>query len=80
MRLGRTEFLAMNNPVRQWLQKHVEFTVFRKHLERRGIASHGKAILDAGCGSGYSSELILEAFKPSRLVAFGLMPEQMAGI
>jgi ubiquinone/menaquinone biosynthesis C-methylase UbiE len=78
MRLGRTEFLAMNNPVRQWLQKHVELRVFRKHLERRGIDLSGKAILDAGCGSGYGSELILEAFRPSRLVAFDLMPEQIS--
>jgi ubiquinone/menaquinone biosynthesis C-methylase UbiE len=36
-----------------------------------------KAILDAGCGSGYSTELIARAFAPSRLVAFDLMPEQI---
>jgi hypothetical protein len=58
MRLGRIEFLAMNNPLKRWLQKHVEFRVFRRHLEKHHIDLTGKAILDAGCGSGYGTELI----------------------
>jgi hypothetical protein len=29
MRLGRLEFAAMNNPVRRWLQKHIEFMIFK---------------------------------------------------
>jgi ubiquinone/menaquinone biosynthesis C-methylase UbiE len=78
MRLGRTEFAMMNNPVRRFLQKHVEFRVFRQHLCKHGIDLANKAILDAGCGSGYSTELIASEFLPSRLVAFDLMPEQIA--
>ena len=37
----------------------------------------GGVILDAGCGSGYSTELIMKGFRPSRLMAFDLMPEQI---
>jgi ubiquinone/menaquinone biosynthesis C-methylase UbiE len=78
MRLGRTEFAMMNNPIRRFLQRHVEFRVFQQHLRKRKIDLTNKAILDAGCGSGYSTGLIASKFVPSRLVAFDLMPEQIA--
>lgn len=77
MRLGKVEFFAMNNPLRRWWQKHLEFPLFLAMLERRGIDLKGAAIMDAGCGSGYSTALILDRFKPSRLIAFDLMPEQI---
>lgn len=77
MRLSRTEFIAMNNPVRRWIQKHVEFRIFRKFLAAAGIDLEGLCILDVGCGSGYSTELIYHSFRPSKLVAFDLMPEQI---
>ena len=77
MRLGKTEFAMMNNPIRRLLQRHIEFRVFKRHLQKHKIDLTNKAILDAGCGSGYSTELIARAFAPSRLVAFDLMPEQI---
>jgi ubiquinone/menaquinone biosynthesis C-methylase UbiE len=77
MRLGRLEFLLMNNPVRRWMQKHVEFSIFLRMLERQRINLHGKAIMDAGCGSGYGTELIIKEFNPSLVTAFDLMPEQI---
>jgi ubiquinone/menaquinone biosynthesis C-methylase UbiE len=77
MRLSGTEFIAMNNPVRNWILKHVEFRIFRRALSDAGIDLTGSCILDAGCGGGYSTKLIYRAFNPSRLVAFDLMPEQI---
>lgn len=77
MRLGKTEFHAMNNPIRRFLQKHYEFAVFKQFLKENGISLHNKNILDAGCGSGYSTELILKEFLPHRLTAFDYMPEQI---
>ena len=77
MRLDRIEFAAMNNPFRRWLQRHIEFRIFKNHLEKRRIDLEGKAIMDAGCGSGYSTELILNEFHPSRIIAFDYMPEQI---
>ena len=78
MRLGKTEFYAMNNPVRRMVQKYVEFRLFRYFLKKRGVDLSGEVIIDAGCGSGYSSRLIMEAFSPSELIAFDIMPEQIA--
>ncbi len=76
-RLNTIEFLAMNNPARRALQRNFEFPKFVEMLSEAGISLRGKKILDAGCGSGYGLELIQREFKPSRLVGFDLMPEQV---
>lgn len=78
MRLNTVEFLAMNNPLRRLFQKHLEFEIFLRSLREHGITLRGKAVLDAGCGSGYSTHLIWERFSPAKLLAFDLMPEQVA--
>jgi ubiquinone/menaquinone biosynthesis C-methylase UbiE len=76
-RLGPFEFLMMNNPVRRWFQRSVEFPIFLRMLNRHCIDLTGKTIMDIGCGSGYSTKLILEKLHPSRIEAFDLMPEQI---
>ncbi len=78
MRLGKLEFWAMNNPLRRWIQKHTEFKIFKNQLRRCCIDLDGKVIMDAGCGSGYSTELIVKEFHPSHVVAFDYMPEQIS--
>jgi ubiquinone/menaquinone biosynthesis C-methylase UbiE len=77
-RLGMVEFLAMNNPVRRFLHRHVEFRYFRESLGIHSINLAGKIVMDAGCGSGYGTKLIVDEFRPSRVIAFDLMPEQIA--
>jgi len=77
MRLGKLEFAAMNNPIRRWIQKHFEFRIFKKHLKKRDIHLENVVIMDAGCGSGYSTELIMNEYHPSRVIAFDYMPEQV---
>jgi ubiquinone/menaquinone biosynthesis C-methylase UbiE len=77
MRLGKLEFWAMNNPLRRWIQKHTELKIFKNQLKRCLIDLDGKVVLDAGCGSGYSTELIVKEFNPSHIVAFDYMPEQI---
>lgn len=77
MRLGRFEYLAMNNPLRKWVQKHIEFKIFKDQLTKARIELNNKAIMDGGCGSGYSTELIVNEFHPSHIVAFDFMPEQI---
>jgi ubiquinone/menaquinone biosynthesis C-methylase UbiE len=71
------EFRAMNNPPRRWFQKYVEFRIFTNFLQRNHIDLTGKTIMDGGCGSGYSTELIVERFHPSDIVAFDYMPEMI---
>lgn len=78
MRLDRRKFIAMNNPFQRIIQKHIEFATFNRFLEKRKISLHRKVILDMGCVSRYSSELILKAHGPSKLIAFDLMPEQIS--
>jgi ubiquinone/menaquinone biosynthesis C-methylase UbiE len=58
--------------------EHVEFRVFKALLDKCHLDVTGKDILDAGCGSGYSSELISREFAPLKLTAFDYMPEQIA--
>lgn len=77
MRLGWFEFRMMNNPVRRWFQRSVEFPIFLQMLKQQSIDLFGKSFMDAGCGSGYSTKLIIEKFHPSRITAFDLMPEQI---
>ncbi|MBU2546976.1 MAG: class I SAM-dependent methyltransferase [Proteobacteria bacterium] len=77
-RLGRFEFWAMNNPVRRWFQKNLELRLFKAMLRRRGLDPSGGVLMDAGCGSGYGTRLLIESFRPSRVIAFDLMPEQIA--
>jgi len=77
MRLSKIEFLAMNNSVRWFVQKHLEFRIFKQNLKKHNINLTGNIILDAGCGSGYSSELITKEFTPSQLVAFDFMSENI---
>ena len=33
--------------------------------------------MDAGCGSGYSTQLLVDEYHPSHLIAFDYMPEQI---
>jgi SAM-dependent methyltransferase len=76
-RLCKIEFLAMNNPVRRFLQKNVEFRFFRDALRAHAINPTGGVIMDAGCGSGYGTRLIVDEYRPSRVIAFDIMPEQI---
>lgn len=78
MRLGKFEFFAMNNYPRRWFQKHSEMRAFKGMLDREGIDIRNSRIVDAGCGSGYGTGLILETFSPSEVIAFDYMPEQIA--
>ena len=77
MRLSRVEFIAMNNPIRRWIQKIIEFRLLAWFLEKHNIDLKGSIILDAGCGSGYSTKLICSRYDPRELVAFDIMPEQI---
>ena len=52
MRLGKLEFAAMNNPVRRWLQKYIEFRIFKNQLKKRDIHLEDGVIMDAGCRGG----------------------------
>ncbi|MCJ7773665.1 MAG: class I SAM-dependent methyltransferase [Desulfobacterales bacterium] len=73
MKLSDIEFKAMNNPVRRFFQKHIEFRNFRW----LGLTEMNKHILEIGCGSGYGA-VLLSALEPTSYIGIDLMPEQIA--
>ncbi len=77
MKLNEVEFVVMNSFLRKAFLQHVEFRIFKSSLARHGFDLHGKVILDAGCGSGYSTALIEREYSPPELTGFDLMPEQI---
>ena len=73
MRLSPIEFQAMNNAFRRWLQRTVEFPMFRSI----GLVHTGQDILEIGCGSGYGA-VLLASLQPKSYLGVDLMPEQIA--
>jgi len=73
MRLSDREFKAMNNPIRRFVQRRVEYPTFR----RMGLDASGKDVLEIGCGSGYGA-VLLSRQAPRSYVGVDLMPEQIA--
>ena len=73
MKLSDKEFRAMNNPARQFLQRTVEFPLFKS----MGLTGEQQDILEIGCGSGYGATL-LDTLNPGSYVGIDVMPEQIA--
>jgi ubiquinone/menaquinone biosynthesis C-methylase UbiE len=73
MKLSLAEFRAMNNPIRQALQRWYEFPIFRS----LGLADQPGNVLEIGCGSGYGA-VLLASLHPHSYVGVDLMPEQIA--
>lgn len=72
MRLTDQELRAMNNPLRRFFQRRVEFPVFRW----LGLREEGLDILEIGCGSGYGA-VLLGRLRPRSYVGIDIMPEQI---
>lgn len=76
--MKQTEQSVINSWLRNWFQQHYEFTVTQRQLRRRAITLQGKVLLDAGCGAGFNSQLLLRAFAPQALYGIDLLPEEVA--
>jgi ubiquinone/menaquinone biosynthesis C-methylase UbiE len=72
VRLTDQEFRAMNNPLRRFFQRRVEFPVF----EWLGLRQRGLDVLEVGCGSGYGAVLV-GRLQPRSYVGIDIMPEQI---
>lgn len=75
--IDRKELNYVNCAARDFCQKHYEFRAFKQYLKKNHIDLINKTILDVGCGSGYSSLLIMEEFQPDELFAFDALPEEI---
>jgi len=72
-RLTEQEFNSMNSAARRFLQRTVEFPLFR----RMGLNATQRDVLEIGCGSGYGA-VLLSTLSPRSYVGVDLMPEQIA--
>jgi len=73
MRLSDIEFKAMNNPLRRFFQKHIEF----RNFGWLGLTDKHKNILEIGCGSGYGA-VLLSSLERRSYIGIDFMPEQIA--
>lgn len=71
------ELRLMNSRAREWLLRYWDFPLFDSMLKRHHLHLRNAAVLEAGCGSGYSTLMISERFRPRILDAFDLVPEQI---
>ncbi|MGO9109031.1 MAG: class I SAM-dependent methyltransferase [Thermoguttaceae bacterium] len=71
-RLCDAELRAVNSPLRRFVQRRIEFPVFRS----LGLKEQGLDILEVGCGSGYGA-FLLSRLKPKSYVGIDLMPEMI---
>lgn len=71
--MNKTEFLAMNNPIRAWVQEVVEIKTLKKYIK----LPHNKLILEIGCGNGTGTKLIKKHFHPKKIEAIDLDPKMI---
>ncbi|MFX0117350.1 MAG: class I SAM-dependent methyltransferase [Candidatus Hodarchaeota archaeon] len=76
--IDATELRFMNSPLKVLMQRYFEFPIFKRFLSSCSVDLSNKAILEVGCGSGYGLELLYKEFRPSKLVAFDILPDQVA--
>lgn len=70
MLMNRAETLLVNSPPRRWLQRLYEVRL----LAQLGGRTPGVRAAEIGCGSGYGTKLILDAFGAARVDAVDLDP------
>lgn len=73
MILNKFEFVSMNNPIRAFVQEHIEI----KELRRLSQLPAGLKVLEIGCGNGWGAKLIKKYFNPSEIQATDLDPKMI---
>ncbi len=75
MKLNNLEFLAMNNPLRAFIQEKYELQILRTMTSIKNI----ETALEIGCGNGNGTKLIKKYFSPKNIIGVDL-DEKMIGI
>jgi len=68
MLLNKVEFLLMNNPIRNLVQRFVEV----RRLRALSNLPKNKIVLEIGCGTGNGTKLIKEYFEAKKITAIDL--------
>lgn len=72
--MNQIEFLSMNNPIRRYIQDHIEVQKLRQFSQ----LPRGKIILEIGCGSGNGTRLIKKYFHTREIYAIDLDSRMIA--
>jgi ubiquinone/menaquinone biosynthesis C-methylase UbiE len=73
LKLNIIERLITNNPVRAWIQRHIEGPSLKKMAGRTSYP----LCLEIGCGRGIGAEIIVEQFGADKVIATDIDPEQI---
>ena len=73
MKLNLFERLITNNPVRAYIQRHVEGPMLKKMGSQRDYP----LCLEIGCGVGIGAQVIAEQFGAQKVIATDIDPEQL---
>lgn len=76
MLMNKIEILSMNNPIRAWIQEHIELSRLKKYLP---ASLRDQSVLEIGCGNGNGAKLIKKHFNPKKITAVDL-DERMISI
>ena len=68
MKLNKLEFIAMNSPIRAFIQERYELRILRSMTIRKNFQS----VLEIGCGNGNGTKLIKKYFAPNTITAIDL--------
>ena len=68
MKLNKLEFMAMNNPIRAFIQERYEL----KNLRSMCSVNKLQMVLEIGCGNGNGSQLIKKYFSPKNVIGIDL--------
>jgi ubiquinone/menaquinone biosynthesis C-methylase UbiE len=68
MKLNKLEFIAMNSPIRSFIQDKYEIRILRSMTSKKDFPS----VLEIGCGNGNGTKLIKKYFMPNTISAIDL--------
>ncbi|MFX1253251.1 MAG: class I SAM-dependent methyltransferase [Promethearchaeota archaeon] len=74
--ISERELKGVNSSFRAF-SLNLKLRSYKKRLDQLDIDLTQTTILDAGCGRGFSTALILGLFRPKKVYAFDFLPQQV---
>ncbi|MHA2105566.1 MAG: class I SAM-dependent methyltransferase [Candidatus Hodarchaeales archaeon] len=74
--ISNKELKGVNSPFRNFSLK-MKIRSYKKQLENQNINLKDSSILDAGCGRGFSTQIIIDKFQPEKIYAFDFIESQI---
>lgn len=74
--ISKKELKGINSPFRNF-SLNLKINSYKKQLKKLHINLKDLTILDAGCGRGFSTRIIIDKFAPKKIVAFDIIADQI---